>query len=625
MPRMTTTTMRPHFSSQRGDWPTPRELFATLDAEFNFTLDAAASATNAKHSHYFTEADDALNRAWTDRAGQPAVAFVNPPYGRRIGAWIEKAIRETRRGATVVMLVPARTDTVWFQELIEHADEIRLIAGRVTFEGATEPAPFPSAIAVLKPCQVWIRSPRAVYSLPTRHTSARRWTRMWGTDDGPLRIKRPATTDQDAPAPLRLERESILDPATNFAVHQQVWTTNMPTRTTSARGARVQNIGDGIRRDHRLSCQSSRCDCPYTFWKPRIATAPRQRARVFGTLDDARRAKRQAETTARDFRRTRSNQLAGIEKMPTLNDWYTQLLDAEWSHVRPGTLDRRRIDYQHRLRDTLGSKRLDQITFPIVRSWLEAAITKEGNRRCVQAAHETLEAMLAIAVQHDLLPDNTAKRVHYPVDGMQRREQHALTKPEYGRLLDACRDVSERTFVRVLCEAGLRRSEAVALRIDDLLLDDGLIYIQRRAYRCHDGTVDIDTPKSGKARYAAVNASLVAELREHVAGRGTDSQAPVWTRCNRYTDWRAEPLTGAAAYKLLKRIARHAGLELPQDGRSVSPHVMRATGASLAVAAGVPEHIAARQLGHARAATTRKHYLRLPVIEPLRQIGAVFE
>ena len=100
--------------------------------------------------------------------------------------------------------------------------------------------------------------------------------------------------------------------------------------------------------------------------------------------------------------------------------------------------------------------------------------------------------------------------------------------------------------------------------------------------------------------------------------------APVWTRCNRYTNFEVEPLTGAAAYKLIKRVARHAGLELPEDGRSVSPHVMRATGASLAVAAGVPEQIAARQLGNSPA-ITRKHYLRLPVVEPLRQIGAVFE
>jgi integrase len=384
-------------------------------------------------------------------------------------------------------------------------------------------------------------------------------------------------------------------------------------------------MGDGIRRDHRTGCTSSRCDCPYSFWKPRTTSVSRQRARIFGTLADARRAKQQAEREAEQFRRTRSNQHAGIVAMPTLNAWFDTLMQHEWSRVRPGTRERRFIDFRFRLRDTLGTKRLDQITAPVVSAWLEDLLTREGNRRCVQAAHETLTAMLAYAVEHRLLPDNAAKHVRYPAEGIERREQTALERDEYQRLLDCCRDVFERTFVRVLCEAGLRRSEIIALRIGDLHLDDGLIHIQRRAYRCSDGSTDIDTPKSRKARYAAINASLVAELREVVAGRENAADAPVWTRCNRYTGWKREPLTGAAAYKLLKRIARHAELEAPKDGRSVSPHVMRATGASLAVAAGVPEHIAARQLGHARVDTTRKHYLRLPVVEPLRQIGAVFE
>ena len=80
-----------------------------------------------------------------------------------------------------------------------------------------------------------------------------------------------------------------------------------------------------------------------------------------------------------------------------------------------------------------------------------------------------------------------------------------------------------------------------------------------------------DTPKSHKTRYAAINTSLTAELREVVTGRENAADAPVWTRCNRYTNFEVEPLTGAAAYKLIKRVARHAGLELPEDGRSVSP------------------------------------------------------
>ncbi len=385
-----------------------------------------------------------------------------------------------------------------------------------------------------------------------------------------------------------------------------------------------ETIGGGIRRDHRVACPASssrrsgsRCDCPYSFWKPTGLDGRRQRARVYGTLADARRAKTLAEQAAREQRERRSNQLAGIERMPTLDQWYQQLMRDEWSRVRVSSRERRIIDYR-RVGATLGSKRLDQLTVPVIHQWLHRQLDIDGNRRCVQASHETLEAMLSFAVQHRLLPDNPAKLVRYPVEQMQRRDAKVLTHDQYRALLDACRDTSERALVRILCEAGLRRGEAIELRVGDLLLDDGLIHIQRRAYRCSDGTTDIDTPKSRHARYAAINASLAAELREAIQGREHRLDDLVWTRQNRYTGGDVLPLTGAALYKTLRRLSRHTSLD-------VSPHILRATGASLAVAAGVPEHIAAKQLGHARVDTTRKHYLRLPVIEPLRAIGEVFE
>ncbi|MCB0880147.1 MAG: site-specific integrase [Thermoleophilia bacterium] len=310
---------------------------------------------------------------------------------------------------------------------------------------------------------------------------------------------------------------------------------------------------------------------------------------------------------------------------PLLDDWFEQLLESVWRHVRPASRERRIADYRCRIRPELGQLRLDQLTVPVVRGWLDRCLERDGNRRCVQAAHETLCTMLAIALDHELVRNNHARRVRYPSGGLQTREPCAVDAAEYARLLDACRDVTERSLLRVLCEAGLRRSEAIELRIGDLHLDDGLIHVQRRAYRCADDSIDIDTPKNHKTRFVAISATLSGELREVIGGREHGASAHVWSRCNRYTGHEPAPLTGAAAYKLVKRIARHAGLDVLEDGRSISPHVMRATGASLAVAAGVPDHIAARQLGHARVDTTRKHYLRLPVIEPLRRIGEVFE
>ncbi|PYR31508.1 MAG: adenine methyltransferase, partial [Acidobacteria bacterium] len=78
--------MRPAlFSSARADWETPSDLFTRLDREFSFTLDVCATARNRKCRRYFTCSKDGLRQRWTGRC------WMNPPYGRAIGAWVRKA------------------------------------------------------------------------------------------------------------------------------------------------------------------------------------------------------------------------------------------------------------------------------------------------------------------------------------------------------------------------------------------------------------------------------------------------------------------------------------------------------------------------------------------------------
>lgn len=169
---MPISKMRIHHSSNKGDWETPRELFDQLNAEFKFSLDAAASRKNTKVVSYYTKEDNGLVQPWK------GTVWVNPPYGRGIDKWVEKAIASARAGATVVMLMPARFDTRWGQALLNHADEVRYVAGRVTFVGAKDPAPFPSAIAILRPSPQWASgSKRITFTLPKRHGSSP-WTRM---------------------------------------------------------------------------------------------------------------------------------------------------------------------------------------------------------------------------------------------------------------------------------------------------------------------------------------------------------------------------------------------------------------------------------------------------------------
>ena len=137
--------MNVHFSSATDLHATPQDFFDQLDAEFGFDLDVCASPENAKCTIYFTKEDDGLHQDWT------GVVWMNPPYGREIGRWLKKANESAKdNGATVVCLVPARTDTNWWHEyVIQH--EVRFVRGRLKFGDAKNSAPFPSAVVVIRP------------------------------------------------------------------------------------------------------------------------------------------------------------------------------------------------------------------------------------------------------------------------------------------------------------------------------------------------------------------------------------------------------------------------------------------------------------------------------------------
>lgn len=129
------------FSSDSAEWSTPQDFFDTLNQKWNFTLDPCATHENHKCSLYYTKMDDGLTKSW---AGH--IVYCNPPYGRGVGAWIQKAVDESAH-AVIVMLLPARTDTKWFQQLIKpNALAVQFVAGRLKFGGCANAAPFPSML-----------------------------------------------------------------------------------------------------------------------------------------------------------------------------------------------------------------------------------------------------------------------------------------------------------------------------------------------------------------------------------------------------------------------------------------------------------------------------------------------
>ncbi len=133
------------FSSKTDLWETPQSFYDELDKEFQFTLDPCATPENAKCEMFFTKEMNGLTQNWGGNR-----VFCNPPYGKEIGKWVKKAYEESKKSnTTVVMLIPARTDTAYFHDYIYHkAKEIRFVKGRLKFGQSKNAAPFPSMVVV---------------------------------------------------------------------------------------------------------------------------------------------------------------------------------------------------------------------------------------------------------------------------------------------------------------------------------------------------------------------------------------------------------------------------------------------------------------------------------------------
>jgi len=155
------------FSSKSDQHETPQDFYDKLNDIFNFTLDPCCTKETAKCEKYFTEKENGLLQDWKGET-----VFMNPPYGRWIGKWVEKAYFESRQSNTVVVgLLPARTDTKWMHDFVfkinpslmytfDHMETFKAIGksfpslyfikGRLKFGNAKNSAPFPSMVVVWK-------------------------------------------------------------------------------------------------------------------------------------------------------------------------------------------------------------------------------------------------------------------------------------------------------------------------------------------------------------------------------------------------------------------------------------------------------------------------------------------
>lgn len=151
-------------SSGKDDWETPDDLFALYDSTYHFVLDAAANESNHKCPLWLGPGglhEDALSISWHPWLMSGGNIWLNPPYSKGNQAkFVTKAFQEVfelynlsggrKQHGSVVCLLPARTDTKLFHEVIQPWGRIHFIKGRVKFKGASQGAPFPSMIVVFE-------------------------------------------------------------------------------------------------------------------------------------------------------------------------------------------------------------------------------------------------------------------------------------------------------------------------------------------------------------------------------------------------------------------------------------------------------------------------------------------
>ena len=129
-------------------WSTPDNFFDEINREFDFDVDVCAEEWNAKCPNYYSPDDDGLSKQWT------GTCWMNPPYGRGIERWIRQAYTAAHlNGATVVCLVPARTDAAWWHDYAIKG-EIRFVRGRIHFtdpNGKTGRPKFGCAVVIFRP------------------------------------------------------------------------------------------------------------------------------------------------------------------------------------------------------------------------------------------------------------------------------------------------------------------------------------------------------------------------------------------------------------------------------------------------------------------------------------------
>ncbi len=400
--------------------------------------------------------------------------------------------------------------------------------------------------------------------------------------------------------------------------------------TNEARRGWRERVEPGLYRAHRTACPSSidrrperRCSCSWELQVPGVAAGRSRTVTVTGTLTEARAERRRLMAAGRPV----AAAVPAVES-GTLDAFAGHVLRARSAVLAPSTIRGLAEGYRLYVSPALGSVEVAALTRESVEGWI-AELSATQSRHAVWKAHKALRAIMKAALEWGYVRENPAAGVRLPkAPPRQAAAERVLTAGQLAALLAGTRRARIETMLRAAAEAGLRAGEVAGLRWGDLDLAGRRLTVERSVWQ-EAGRDDapprriVKTPKGGRSRRVAISSTFAARLgdwyAEAVVEGGADAAGYVWP------GRAGGPMDSATAGQALARVLDRVGL-VDGDGRPlVTFHGLRHTAASLMLAAGVPQIVVSRQLGHANPNITATVYAHLLDDSQLDDAAAVFD
>lgn len=211
---------------------------------------------------------------------------------------------------------------------------------------------------------------------------------------------------------------------------------------------------------------------------------------------------------------------AGLTLARYLDEWMEQIAAPR---IRPTTARSYRDAIRRHLAPKLGRKRLGQLTARDVRHFVAGLNAAGVGSRTAQYAHGVLRAALEDAVREEIIPRNVAKLVRVPRPVKQKREP--LSVPEVRILLKSVADHRLYAMFVVLAVLGIRRSEVLGLRWEDVDLERGVVEIRRGLHRVDGKLTVFPTKTRGSERAVPLPPIVLRTLRVHRTKQNAEREA----------------------------------------------------------------------------------------------------